>query len=93
MPVKPEGHSLQRIEGWRHMGTSCQSPGTGCVPEGDTALAGDMGWGPGAAKMGKPQVLNFASTLVLMLNHWQDCCRTGVGEEEGIFPIIEPGGF
>lgn len=72
MPVKPEGHSAQKNEGWPHMRTFCQSPGTGSVPEGDTTLAGDVGWGPGAAEMSKPQVLNFASTLVLMLNHWQD---------------------
>lgn len=56
-------------------------------------LAGNLGWEPGAAKMGKPQVLNFASTLVLMLNHWQDCCRTGKGNKEGVVSKIEPGGF
>lgn len=75
------------------MRTCCQSSGTGCVPEGDTSSAGDMGWVPGAAKPSKPQVLNFASTLVLILNHWQDCCRTGKGNKEGIVSKIESVGF
>lgn len=42
-------------EGWPHKRNFCQSPGTGCVPEGDTILAGDMGWGPGAAKWANPR--------------------------------------
>lgn len=76
------------------MRTCCQSSGTqSCVPEDDTTSAGDMGWGPGAAKPSKPQVLNFASTLVLMLNYWQDCCRSGKGNKEGIVSKIEPVGF
>lgn len=55
MPVKAGGHSPQRSEGWPHKRNFCQSPGTGCVPEGDTVLAGDMGWGPGAAKWANPR--------------------------------------
>lgn len=43
-------------------------------------------------KLVEPKRLNFASTLVLMLNQWEDCCGTEKGNKEGIVSKVEPGG-
>lgn len=53
---------------------------------------GDMGRRPAAGKPVKPKGLNFASTLVLMLNQWQDSCGTEKGNEEMVSKV-EPGVF